>query len=486
MMADNAWPALVAAIHARPSEWTAEQLITAVADHHGPAVPAEELCSALVWRVATMTDPPPEPEDVQETEPSFPEVKALNPVNESVHTPFAPAPGTSVDRIIELNRWALEHYSRMYPRSWAPNYLRDRIGTDLTGETRFAVGYSPPGPVSLSRHLSSRGATQVELIEAGLAKRTDNGLLIDAFRDRIIFPIYSGADLVGFIGRRNPTLDDSTYAGPKYLNTRTTAAFAKGRLLFGLTEGAGALATGATPVLVEGPLDAIAVSLAAPERAVGIAPLGTAFTEAQAVQLKPYFKDEPSCIVIATDPDAAGWAAAQKAFWQLASLAADPKHFPLPPGVDPADVLRTHGTPALARLLERTQNFGTRLLACMVDDADLPDVAARLWLARDIARVIVALPPDEWIAHVDRATEQLDLPAGMLNLEVLDATETWSQDPAHEVRRQTGRLTAKMAADAERAQASSARGHLSVSRRPTSRRSTHTPPTASRRHGLPR
>ena len=46
--------------------------------------------------------------------------------------------------------------------------------------------------------------------------------------------------------------------------------------LFGLAEGDKELAEGATPVLVEGPLDAIAVTIAAYGSAVGIAPLGTA------------------------------------------------------------------------------------------------------------------------------------------------------------------------------------------------------------------
>lgn len=53
---------------------------------------------------------------------------------------------TSPARILELNQLALNHYAAVYPRSWAPNYLRDRLGTDLAGDTRLAVAYAPPGP----------------------------------------------------------------------------------------------------------------------------------------------------------------------------------------------------------------------------------------------------------------------------------------------------------------------------------------------------
>jgi len=45
-------------------------------------------------------------------------------------------------------------------------------------------------------------------------------------------------------------------------------------LLFGLTEGTADLAAGASPVLVEGPMDAVAVTLASRGEYVGIAPLG--------------------------------------------------------------------------------------------------------------------------------------------------------------------------------------------------------------------
>ena len=120
----------------------------------------------------------------------------------------------------------------MFDRSWAPDYLRERLGTDLAEDERFQVGYAPPGPTSLIQHLTARGASIEELVDAGLARETERGRLVDSFRDRLVFPIYSGSDLVGFIGRRNPTKDDHEFAGPKYLNTRGTAVFTKGEQLY--------------------------------------------------------------------------------------------------------------------------------------------------------------------------------------------------------------------------------------------------------------
>jgi DNA primase catalytic core len=426
VMADAMWPALVAAIHARPAEWTTEQLIDAATSGSGPEVRAEELCSALVWRIATMTDAPfdePEP-----PEPFFapPESVAAETVRASI------GPSTSPERIIELNEQALAHYTSLFGCSWAPDYLRDRLGTDLAEDPRFAVGYAPPGPTSLIQHLTGRGATTGELLDAGLARETGRGRLVDAFRDRVVFPIYAGSDLVGFIGRRNPTKPDGEYAGPKYLNTRGTAVFTKGDQLYGLAEGARHLTAGGTPVLVEGPMDAIAVTIAAEGTYVGIAPLGTALTDSQTAKLKPYLRDDPGRVVIATDADPAGWQSAQRAFWRLAALRANPRYLALPDGVDPADVLRTEGAVALAGRLTGSPLFAAALIDRRVAERidEHSDTAARIWLGRDLARVIGALPPNQWLERIQQVAEGIDLPLAMVQQEVLEAGTTWTDDPS--------------------------------------------------------
>ena len=68
---------------------------------------------------------------------------------------------------------------------------------------------------------------------------------IDFFRDRLVMPIRdphdpTGQAVLGFLGRRNPTKSDDDYAGPKYLNTKTTPVFTKGEALFGYAEAADA------------------------------------------------------------------------------------------------------------------------------------------------------------------------------------------------------------------------------------------------------
>ena len=119
----------------------------------------------------------------------------------------------------------------------------------------------------------------------------------------------------------------------KYLNTADTPLFHKGAQLFGAVEQH--LAAGAVPVIVEGPMDAIAVTLATQGSHVGVAPLGTTLTNEQAAQLGRLGVDP----IVATDADLPGQVAAERDFWMLTPYGLDPRYAQFPEGLDPADML---------------------------------------------------------------------------------------------------------------------------------------------------
>src|SRR5450759_5249528 len=148
--------------------------------------------------------------------------------------------------------------------------------------TGYQLGYAPPGWTALVDHLRARGYTDAQLLDAGVGLRTRRG---GVFRDRLMFPVRdAGGDrVVGFLGRALTESDDT----PKYLNSPATALYRKGDVLYGLgaEPSRQALAAGARPVLVEGPLDAIAVTAGGASRYVGVAPCGTALTAAQVAAL---------------------------------------------------------------------------------------------------------------------------------------------------------------------------------------------------------
>ena len=148
--------------------------------------------------------------------------------------------------------------------------------------------------------------------------------------------------VLGFVGRRNPAIgEDVLHAGPKYLNTPTTPLFSKGNQLYGTVPEL--CAEAATPVLVEGPIDAHAITLATRGMYVGLAPLGAALSGDQAAQLTHL----GGPVIVATDADLAGRMAAERAHWLLAQHNVPTFHTPLPEGTDPAAMLHDHGADAV-------------------------------------------------------------------------------------------------------------------------------------------
>ncbi len=252
--------------------------------------------------------------------------------------------GTTPERLAHINELATQFYEARFPGSWAHDYLVDRLHTDITGDPGYRPGYAPDSWTSLVNHLRRQGVTDHEMILAGVAKQASTGNLIDRFRNRVVFPITHDGQILGFIARRHPDADDT--AGPKYLNTPETPLFHKGAQLYGH---APSLLRGGRPVLVEGPMDAIAVTLATGGEYVGVAALGTALTREQARQLRRY-TDVP---IVATDNDKAGQAAAERDYWILTDLGHDPLHATLPEGTDPADLVAEPHEPRDRRTRQR-------------------------------------------------------------------------------------------------------------------------------------
>jgi DNA primase catalytic core len=343
-----------------------------------------------------------------------------------------------VERIHELNQQALAYFESCYPRSWAPDYLRERLGTDLADHPNYAVGYAPGGGRSLLRHLTDQGATLDELEQAGLIslRERNDGTTYhrDFFRDRLIMPIRdphdpAGAAILGFVGRRNPTKTDDDYAGPKYLNTRTTAVFTKGEALFGYAEARELLAGGALPVIVEGPMDALAITLGSNGTAAGIAPMGTALTVNQIKLLRANIDmvNGRDRVAVATDSDPAGWKSAQRAFWHLTAADLDPTHLELPDGLDPANLLETQGADAITAAIENRAPLGDAMIDHLLRTVGhWSDTDVRQKLIHQAARVLGVRGSEVWLDATARLRNRLHLAPGILEHQTV--TESMERD----------------------------------------------------------
>ena len=444
-----AWPALIASVDdaCRANGWTPASLLTAAGPtrYHSTesAAGVAEVIEALVLRIASLTDPPNHvsPTSGESATRNMDSSRLTDRVNPQVIQPavarIADEPRTSdpvaAARIQELNKLAFDFYAQCSPRSWVPDYLLDRFRT-ASERLPVAVGYAPAGPTSLVRHMTNLGIGEEELVAAGLARLRDRRNspgreVVDVFRDRLVLPVRTRTDsthdqampIAGFIGRRNPHRETDQYAGPKYLNTRATDAFHKSELLYGLAEGRASLEAGAVPVLVEGPMDVIAINLALPGRAVGLAPMGTALTPAQARLVRRQLIGRHDQVAVATDADPAGWRAACADFWLLTAEDLDPAVLSLPKGADPASLVQRGEADALTSLFTTRRSLGDAMVnTALLAAHDWTDPSTRQTLLTELSRVIAARPAAAWQASEERLTNRLHLSPGILTHQVLE------------------------------------------------------------------
>ncbi|HEX8888571.1 MAG TPA: DNA primase [Pyrinomonadaceae bacterium] len=244
------------------------------------------------------------------------------------------------DEIIELNSWALEWWEAQLEENTAEaRAAREYLtGRQIAIETRkaFRLGYAPDSWDALTLHLKKRGATVAQIGQSGLVVKKDTGGFYDRFRGRLIFPVTDAQGrAVAFGGR---TLQPG--GEPKYLNSPETAAYTKGRHLFGLNVTRDEIRRRKFAILVEGYLDLI-IPYQFGVRNMA-ASLGTALTPEQAKLLGRFARK----VVVNYDGDSAGVKAAKRAIETLLAEDFEIKVLVLPDGADPDEFIRAHGVEA--------------------------------------------------------------------------------------------------------------------------------------------
>ena len=243
---------------------------------------------------------------------------------------------SEIDDVIELNKWALEWWEQQLEQGGgdakaAREYLATR---EITDETRkaFRLGFAPDSWEALSSHLRQKGATQLQIERSGLVVKKEEGGSYDRFRARLMFPV---TDIQGkpiAFGGRTLKNDDA-----KYINSPETAAYVKGRNLFGLNLTRDEIRKQGYAILVEGFLDLI-VPYQFGVRNV-VASLGTALTPDQVKLLSRFARK----VVVNYDGDRAGVQAAKKAIEILLTEDLEVKVLVLPDNADPDEFIRKVG-----------------------------------------------------------------------------------------------------------------------------------------------
>ena len=277
-------------------------------------------------------------------------------------------------------------------------YLEGR-GVNTEVISSFKLGLSPKSGGALQKHLKKEGFTEVQALEAGLLRRSEDSTVRDLFRGRLMFPIRDRRGrMAGFGGR---SLDESQ---PKYLNSPRTPIFDKANILYGLDMAYEEIRKQKRAVVVEGYMDVLAAHQHGFRNVV--ASMGTALTEQQVGQLRGLASD----FILALDPDAAGQEATLRSLessWRVferrsMGTGARPgmtlyqKEYPtlkivsLPAGKDP-DLLIREDPDGWRSLLEEATPLMDYLLTAVVSRFDLTGSGGKAQASEALFPLIAAM-----------------------------------------------------------------------------------------------
>lgn len=263
----------------------------------------------------------------------------------------------------------------------ARQYLRSRgYGGEVVRQ--FRLGWAPGG----SQLVRALKLDPQVMVSSGLA-RTGNYGPQDAFRDRVVFPIFDPSGSPIALGGR--VLPGGREGGPKYRNSPETPIYSKRRTLYALNWARQDIVQTQEVIVCEGYTDVIGLFLAGLPRAV--ATCGTSLTEDHFKLLSRFAKR----VVLAFDSDSAGQEAAARFYeWERrhdleVAVAA------LPAGSDPGELASSDPGALRAAVAHAKPFLQFRLDRVLSPDRlRTPEARAR---AADEAVSIVAEHPNELV-----------------------------------------------------------------------------------------
>lgn len=284
----------------------------------------------------------------------------------------------SRSRLLAANAAAQEFYAEALQSAEAAaarQYLIDR-NFDADAAKRFGCGFAPSGWDTLTKHLLRKGFTFKELEAAGLSREGRRGPM-DRFHRRLLWPIRCATgEVIGFGARR---LFDDDHMEAKYVNTPETVLYKKSHVLFGLDLAKRDIAKGHQAVVVEGYTDVMAMHLSGVTTAV--ASCGTAFGDEHLSMLRRLMMDDNFFrgeLIYVFDGDAAGRAAAVKAFEGEQNLTGQSFVAVASDGMDPCDLRLKAGDGALRDLVARRTPLFEFVIRTALEEHDLDSAEGRV------------------------------------------------------------------------------------------------------------
>lgn len=238
------------------------------------------------------------------------------------------------DKFYKLNKIAQEFYNYVLLNHSAGKkalqYLLEKRKLNKGLIENFGLGFSPSGGTALSDYLISKKKYKKEdLIAAGLSFQRGSRV-IDFFRGRIMFPLTDiRGNVVGFSGR----ITEQNTDGPKYINTKETLIYHKGRMFFGFDKAKEEIKERGFVIIMEGEFDVISSFKEGIKNSIAIK--GTALTEEQATILSRVTEKVMLCL----DRDLAGLEATKRSLAVLEKKGILSNVVVIDGGKDPDEIL---------------------------------------------------------------------------------------------------------------------------------------------------
>lgn len=316
------------------------------------------------------------------------------------------------DRLLTVLDRAAGFYQDMlreHPLSSLAREEVERRGIGAAVRDTFRLGYAPAGWDGLARALAEAGLSPTDAEAVGLLvpRRRGQGHY-DRFRHRLMFPVSDPQGrIVAFSGRALPEppgeVSPEREPPAKYVNSPEHPLYTKGEVLFGLHEARVELRRRDEALLCEGNFDVLALVEAGFPHTC--APLGTAFTAAQARLLRRYV----GTVTLLFDGDRAGRKAVRAAQPLLAGAGLGARVVTLPPGEDPDSFLRGAGRDELQKRIDAAPGIVEALIEGAAAEAG-EDARARAAAIEGLGPVLLAVEnPVEAGLYVERVARAFHL-----------------------------------------------------------------------------
>jgi DNA primase len=253
------------------------------------------------------------------------------------------------DSLFIINGFAQKYFTQQLTeteegQTIALSYLKERgFREDII--QKFQLGYSPAQKDAFSKEALQQQFNPELLLKTGLVTERQ-GILMDNYRERIIFPIHNQTGkIIGFGAR---IIGKKEHA-PKYINTPENDIYIKSRILYGSYFARQAIDKNDECLLVEGYTDVVSLHQAGIENVVASG--GTSLTPDQLRLIKKYTNN----LTILYDGDAAGVKAAMRGLDLALEEGLNVKLVLIPDNEDPDSYVNKVGTSAFNQFIRENK-----------------------------------------------------------------------------------------------------------------------------------